>query len=111
MIPVRRRLGLPILLTALFLFTSTLYWHAVDTHLKSITLVWKEDVEELTFDDEGVRLVVFGDSWVDSTVDAGHEGKGQGWTTTLCGEVCKQVLPFLASLDTDTLSSCVANRC
>lgn len=34
-----------------------------------------------------VRLVVFGDSWVDNTVVDGEDGKGTSWTEVLCDEV------------------------
>jgi hypothetical protein len=41
-------------------------------------------------DDEegGVRLVVFGDSWVDDTIEEYADGKGKSWTEVLCEEVC-----------------------
>jgi hypothetical protein len=39
---------------------------------------------------EGVRLVVFGDSWVDDSVNVEKEGNGKGksWPKVLCEEVC-----------------------
>ncbi|PQE27906.1 Esterase SGNH hydrolase-type protein [Rutstroemia sp. NJR-2017a BBW] len=40
-------------------------------------------------DDEegGVRLVVFGDSWVDDTIEEYADGKGKSWTEVLCEEL------------------------
>jgi len=35
----------------------------------------------------GVRLVVFGDSWVDDTVQDGEKGKGRSWPGVFCDEV------------------------
>ena len=32
----------------------------------------------------GVRLVVFGDSWVDDTLEDGESGKGRSWAEVLC---------------------------
>src|SRR4051812_22157524 len=37
--------------------------------------------------EKGLRLVVFGDSWVDNTIEIGEEGKGRSWTEVLCDEV------------------------
>jgi len=42
--------------------------------------------DELT--EGGVRLVVFGDSWVDDTVQIGEKGKGRSWPGVFCDEVC-----------------------
>lgn len=36
----------------------------------------------------GVRLVVFGDSWVDDRIEENGSGKGRSWTDVLCEEVC-----------------------
>lgn len=93
MLAVHRRLGigLPVLLTAVFLITtSSLFWHTgVSTHLSKIQLLgsglWGND-EENDFVD-GVRLVVFGDSWADSDTAGVQQGKGDSWTMTLCDEV------------------------
>ncbi|PQE30019.1 SGNH hydrolase-type protein [Rutstroemia sp. NJR-2017a WRK4] len=35
----------------------------------------------------GVRLVVFGDSWVDDTIEEFADGKGKSWTEVLCEEL------------------------
>ncbi|KAF7916966.1 uncharacterized protein EAE98_010397 [Botrytis deweyae] len=35
----------------------------------------------------GVRLVVFGDSWVDDTIEENGDGKGRSWTEVLCEEL------------------------
>lgn len=39
-------------------------------------------------EEAGVRLVIFGDSWVDDTVEENEDGKGRSWTEVLCEEVC-----------------------
>ncbi|KAG9248987.1 hypothetical protein BJ878DRAFT_197517 [Calycina marina] len=43
---------------------------------------WSEELEEA-----GVRLVVFGDSWVDDSVQEGEKGKGRSWTGILCDAI------------------------
>lgn len=45
-----------------------------------------DDAEE--GEEGGVRLVVFGDSWVDDTIEENGDGKGRSWTEILCEEVC-----------------------
>lgn len=92
MLGIKRRLGLPALLTVAFLLTVTsLFFRSnVTTHFKQISILadelWSDDEESEV--DQGVRLVVFGDSWVDNTIEPKHEGKGRSWTTILCEEVC-----------------------
>ncbi|KAJ8062685.1 hypothetical protein OCU04_009207 [Sclerotinia nivalis] len=44
-----------------------------------------DDVEE--GEESGVRLVVFGDNWVDDTVEVNEDGKGRSWTEVLCEEL------------------------
>lgn len=36
----------------------------------------------------GVRLVVFGDNWVDDRIEENGDGMGRSWTEVLCDEVC-----------------------
>lgn len=36
----------------------------------------------------GIRLVVFGDSWVDDTVEENQGAKGMSWPEVMCQEVC-----------------------
>ncbi|ATZ57376.1 hypothetical protein BCIN_14g05220 [Botrytis cinerea B05.10] len=38
-------------------------------------------------EEAGVRLVIFGDSWVDDTVEENEDGKGRSWTEVLCEEL------------------------
>ena len=40
---------------------------------------------------EGIRLVVFGDGWVDDSAE-GMKGKGKSWAEILCEEVCRSIL-------------------
>jgi hypothetical protein len=42
--------------------------------------------------EDGMRLVVFGDSWVDSSVDVNDIGKGLNWVDVLCEEVATIML-------------------
>ena len=46
---------------------------------------WGTDTDDET-GGEGVRLVVFGDSWVDNSLDE-EKGKGLSWPEVLCEEV------------------------
>ena len=60
---------------------------ALGTTLDKIPTLWNWGAE--TDDEtgaEGVRLVVFGDSWVASTLDE-EKGKGKSWAEVLCEEV------------------------
>jgi hypothetical protein len=41
-------------------------------------------------DGEGIRLVIFGDSWVADSLD-GEMGKGRSWAEALCEEVCRSI--------------------
>ena len=43
---------------------------------------WGDQLEE-----GGVRLVVFGDSWVDDTIQDGEKGKGRSWPGVFCEKV------------------------
>lgn len=93
MLALKRRLGPPALLTAIFLITVTIFfWHTgVSTHLRKLTVLgdglWEDSEDGQNKFDDGLRLVVFGDSWGDTTIEPSWEGKGRSWTTTLCGEV------------------------
>jgi hypothetical protein len=37
--------------------------------------------------DDGIRMVVFGDSWIDDTPRSGQSGKGKSWARIACEEV------------------------
>ncbi len=97
---VKKRLGASILLTLLSLVSIVLLLPTtkVGTRLKKIALgttidgsLWNwasgdEETEE-DFGGDGIRLVIFGDSWVDDTIEDGQEGKGKSWAEVLCEEV------------------------
>ena len=42
-------------------------------------------------------MVVFGDSWVDGTVEEGQERRGRSWPEVLCETVSISLLSFLFS--------------
>jgi len=95
---VKKRLGASILLTVLSLVSIILLLPTskVSTHLQKIALgntidgsLWNWDSEEGEDDlgGDGIRLVIFGDSWVDDTVENGQEGRGKSWAEVLCEEV------------------------
>jgi hypothetical protein len=57
------------------------------TTLDELPLLW--NWKKLTYDEtggEGIRLVIFGDSWVDESLDA-EAGKGRSWVEVLCEAV------------------------
>ncbi len=91
---LKKRLGASICLTAFSLITIILLLPSsrVSTQLQKIGLPssidqywnWGEEEEE---DVGGIRLVVFGDSWVDHTVEDGQTGKGKSYAEVLCDEV------------------------
>ncbi|KAI9644252.1 hypothetical protein NHQ30_007607 [Ciborinia camelliae] len=58
-----------------------------------------DDVEEGEEGEEGgVRLVVFGDSWVDDRIEENGDGKGRSWTEVLCEELaCTSQVNLAAS--------------
>lgn len=97
---LRKRLGASIVLTLLSLVSIVLLLPAsrVSTRLQKIALgttlddqmwSWSSSYDEGEEDlgGEGTRLVIFGDSWVDDTVEGGQDGKGKSWADYLCEEV------------------------
>src|ERR1700693_1285585 len=97
---LRKRLGASIVLTLLSLVTIILLLPTsrVSTRLQKIALgttidgslwSWSSSYEEVEEDlgGEGTRLVIFGDSWVDDTIENGQGGKGKSWADYLCEEV------------------------
>ena len=87
-----RRVGVFVCLTVgIWVFLSvTLYFTKARLNFQqigigsSISKIWKWRNNEI----EGrVRLVVFGDSWVDDTVQEGEGGKGKSWTEVFCQQV------------------------
>ncbi len=97
---LRKRLGASIVLTLLSLVSIVLLLPTsrVSTRLQKIALgttlddqMWSwsssYDEGEVDLGGEGTRLVIFGDSWVDQTVEGGQDGKGKSWVDYLCEEV------------------------
>jgi hypothetical protein len=97
---LRKRLGASIVLTLLSLVSIILLLPTsrVSTRLQKIALgttldgslwSWSSNYEEKEEDvgGDGTRLVIFGDSWVDDTVEGGQDGKGKSWADYLCEEV------------------------
>lgn len=97
---LRKRLGASIVLTLLSIISIILLLppSRVSTRLQEIahgTTIdtslwsWSSSNEELEEDlgGDGTRLVMFGDSWIDDTIEDGQEGKGKSWADYLCEEV------------------------
>lgn len=88
---LRARLGVSVCLTVFFIVSIILLLPGSRAAMKLQKIVlgtsgdWESEIEDGT--EGGTRLVVFGDSWVDNTIQAGEEGKGRTWTEALCGEV------------------------
>ncbi|KAE8452862.1 hypothetical protein EG329_013134 [Mollisiaceae sp. DMI_Dod_QoI] len=120
MFSLRKRLGASILLTVLSLVLITLLLPSSKAkQLQRVTLgttieysdLWRwgsdEDVDEEEEDNgNGIRLVVFGDSWVDDVIEEGQEGKGNNWPQVLCDEInCTSRFNFAASQQPDAWPS------
>ena len=101
---LRRRLGASICLTVFsivsiilllptsgFRLSMQLQKIALGTSIEEVAGLWdwttEDGSEEDNEEDGGIRLVVFGDSWVDDTVANGQAGKGRTWVEVLCEEV------------------------
>ncbi|QSZ33288.1 hypothetical protein DSL72_002876 [Monilinia vaccinii-corymbosi] len=57
-------------------------------------------------EESGIRLVVFGDSWVDDRMEENGEGKGRSWTQVLCEELrCTSQTNLAASLPAASYST------
>jgi len=94
---LRKRLGASIVLTLLSIISIILLVppSRVSTRLQKIALgttidtslwTWSSSNEE-DLGGDGTRLVIFGDSWIDDTIEDGQEGKGKSWADYLCEEV------------------------
>jgi hypothetical protein len=100
----RRRLGASIILS--FLSLSSIYFFLGDrtglgiklqkigevTGLEGYGGIWNWDEDSGEGNGgkdggEGVKIVVFGDSWVDDKVRSGESGEGKSWARVLCEEV------------------------
>ncbi|KAF8863609.1 hypothetical protein BDZ45DRAFT_798197 [Acephala macrosclerotiorum] len=116
MFNLRKRLGASILLTVLSLVSITLLLPSSKVkQLQKVTLgttieysdLWKWGltdgvVGEGEDNGNGIRLVIFGDSWVDDLIEEGHGGKGNNWPQVLCDEInCTSRLNFAASQPSD----------
>lgn len=101
----KRRLGASICLTVFSIVSIIMLLPSsqVSTQLQQITLggsidnvaaLWDWGTDEGDEEEKGgIRLVVFGDSWVDDTVENGQSGKGKTWVEVLCEVVCN-ILPL-----------------
>ncbi|PQE10532.1 Esterase SGNH hydrolase-type protein [Rutstroemia sp. NJR-2017a BVV2] len=59
---------------------------------------WASGGDDDDEEEGGVRLVVFGDSWVDDTIEEYADGKGKSWTEVLCEELqCVSYINMAAS--------------
>lgn len=99
---LKKRLAGAVLLTVLSMVSICLLLpnSRVSTHLQHITLgttidnysgLWSWHEDESSGEEDvggGIRLVVFGDSWVDDTVEENQEAKGKSWPEVMCEEVC-----------------------
>jgi hypothetical protein len=95
---LRKRLGASIFLTCSSLVSIFLLLpnSTVSNRLQEITIGYRideygklfpwgqEDEPEDEVEDKGLRLVVFGDNWVDNGDENGNQN---GWTEALCKEV------------------------
>jgi hypothetical protein len=103
MATLKKRLSASVVLTLLSLVSIGLLLPTSKTRqLQKITLgtsidnfgdIWKwadEEVEDDKVEETGggIRMVVFGDSWVDDSTENGGSGKGRSWPQVLCEEVC-----------------------
>jgi hypothetical protein len=99
---IHTRLGASVCLTVFSLVSIILLLPSsqVSTHLQKLALGtsidkytdklwnWGSDVDEDDDIEDGIRIVVFGDSWVDDTVEeSANNGKGKSWAEVLCEEV------------------------
>jgi hypothetical protein len=96
----KRRLGASICLTVFSIVSIIMLLPSsqVSTQLQKIALggsidnvaaLWDWGTDEGDEEEKGgIRLVVFGDSWVDDTVENGQSGKGKTWVEVLCEVVC-----------------------
>jgi hypothetical protein len=65
---------------------------ALGTTLDDLPTLWNWGKDgEGENEGEGVRLVVFGDSWVGDDED-GVKGKGRSWAEVLCEEVSRSIV-------------------
>lgn len=64
--------------------SSQLQKIALGTTLDDIPTLWNwGTTQDDEMEGDGVRLVVFGDSWVDDSLDE-TKGKGRSWAEVLC---------------------------
>lgn len=99
MATVKQRLGASILLVVFSLLATVIFLNRapVSTQLEIIRLGasshrlwgWSAGGQEQNDVEGGIRVVVFGDSWVGDGIEKGLEGKGKGksWPEVLCDQV------------------------
>ncbi|KAH8811827.1 hypothetical protein F5884DRAFT_291932 [Xylogone sp. PMI_703] len=100
------RLGASLLLSLLSLVTVVLLLPRSNIGSKLQEVALSKDYKNLwnwvSQDDldggDGLRLVVFGNSWADDIVEEGDTGKGISWVKVLCHEIkCSSYLNFATS--------------
>ncbi|KAG4421335.1 hypothetical protein IFR04_005518 [Cadophora malorum] len=109
---LKKRLAGAVLLTVLSMMSICLLLpnSRVSSHLQKITLgtaidnyssLWSWHEDESSGEEDaggGIRLVVFGDSWVDDTLEESQDQKGKSWPEVMCEEInCTSRLTFAAT--------------
>ncbi|RFU29781.1 hypothetical protein B7463_g6574, partial [Scytalidium lignicola] len=103
---VHTRLGASLLLSLLSLTTIILLLPRTSISSKLQQIALSKDYKELwnwvSQDDfvggDGLRVVVFGNSWADDTVEPDERGKGISWVKVFCHEMnCSSYLNFATS--------------
>jgi hypothetical protein len=97
------RLGASVFLTVLSLVSIILLLPGSNVSIKLQKIALGESIDNygglwdwVSGDDAvegGARLVVFGDSWVDDTIEDSGSGKGRSWTEVLCEVVWMPSIP------------------
>lgn len=79
---------------------------ALGTTLDDFPTLWNwGSASDDESESEGIRLVIFGDSWVDDSAD-GVKGKGKSWAEVLCEEInCTLYLNFASSQSLESYPS------
>ncbi|KAH7351159.1 hypothetical protein BKA65DRAFT_476491 [Rhexocercosporidium sp. MPI-PUGE-AT-0058] len=109
---LKKRLAGTVLLTVLSMFSICLLLRnsRVGTHLQKISLgttidnyssLWSYHEDQSSEEEDvggGIRLVVFGDSWVDDTIEENQGGKGKSWPEVMCETInCTSHLSFAST--------------
>jgi hypothetical protein len=97
------RLGASVFLTVLSLVSIILLLPSSKVSIKLQKIALGQSIDDygglwdwVSGDDDvegGARLVVFGDSWVDDTIEDSESGKGRSWAEVLCEVVWTPSIP------------------